>query len=831
MRFVNWAVGGAATITASLLVASANADPARTVRGSVEGAEKGEPIWVGVFGDEAAEGDWTRATGRGFEVALLPGERATLLVVSKNRVPRTVRVTGASAADMALGLARGLALAGTVRSDDGSPLANAEITIEPAEGGDFTVPPRAVPRWRSDRRGGFQIGGLRPGRHSVTLTAAGHLALTLEDIQVREGADNGIEAQLLTAHFIAGRVVDDDGNPVAGVDVEADGRTSAYLLAAEMGEDGIHRLSQTKGRWTDIKTLTVKTAQDGTYRLGPFRLGEPVQVVARGAGLRGSEHHEIAAPWDGLVLKLRRRALVGRFVNAATQEPIRRLHVTLRREGNPEYWIETSDGSFEVPLDDWTRAVFIAADGHPLWFRSLLPREGDEYDLGEVALAPARTITGRVVDARTGAPIQGADVKRSDRPGDHPLWRQWVVNWIDTAVTDADGGFTLNAVPPETTPIIAAADGYRGEQIELPPHVKHIEFAMDLAEDRGPGAAVAGSLAWGDGRPAAGWVRLSWWSSGQGGEFPRRTEDGEFRFEGLLDGEYRLKAAADGGVVEERAVVVANGESVEGLRLVLKDGPRLRIELAGLPAAAPEALVRISDHKGTEVWDSRLGNGAHVLQGVPAEAVVTIGAQMGQASHRVRREIRVAEGEEPIIRVSFAGRARLSGIVTTQGRPLGGIDLRVLPADPERPRAYATTTRHGLYDVQGLAEGPHIVRTGAGHSFEVHVSQDTPFGIELPPISLAGVVRSARTRQPIPHSWVEIKRDDGYRKELVTGADGSFRFDGLAAGGHVVTVSGPGFERRSRNVTVAGREVVELELAEAESGSGFAGQERHEGQQ
>ena len=827
MRFVSLPGAVLGAVLAPLLLASASAEPAQMLRGSVDGGEKGEPVWVGVFGDGAAEGNWTQATGPGFEIALPPGERATLLVVSKNRVPRTVRVTGGSPARaMALALAPGLSLAGTVRSDGGGLLANAEITIVSAEDGDFTVPPRAAPRWRSDRRGGFQVGGLRPGRHSVTLTAAGHLPLTMEEIQVRDGADNRIEAQLLTAHFIAGRVVDGEGAPVAGVDVVADGRTSAYLLAAEIGEDGIHRLSRVKGRWTDIETLTVKTAQDGTYRLGPFRLGERVQVVARGPGLRGSEHHQMAAPWDGLVLVLRRRALVGRFVNAATQEPIRRLHVTLRREGNPEYWVDTQDGSFAVPLDDYTRAVFIAADGHPLWFRDLLPREGDEYDLGEVALAPARTITGRVVDARTGLPIQGAKVKRSDRPGDHGLWTQWVVNWIDTAITDAHGRFTLNAVPAETTPIIAATAGYWAEQIELPPHVNHIEFAMDLADDRDRDATVAGSLAWGDGRPAAGWVRLSWRWSTHGGETPHRTEDGEFRFERLLDGEYRLTAAADGGVVEGRPVVVANGESVEGLRLVVKDGPRIRIELVGLPAAAPEAHVGVSDHKGTEVWHSRLGNGAHVLQGVPGKAVVAIGAQMGRASHRLRREVRVAEGEEPTIRVSFAGRARLSGVVRTQGRPLGGIDLRVQSADPERPRAYATTTRQGLYDVQGLAEGPHILRTGAGHSFEVHVSQDTPFDIELPPVSLAGVVRSARTGQPIPHSWVKIKRDDGYRKELVTGADGAFRFDGLAAGGHVVTASGPGFERRSRNLTIAGSEVVELSLEEAAEGNDAAGQDR-----
>ena len=730
-------------------------------------------------------------------------------------------------ATAALQIAPELVLVGTVRSEDGTPLANAEITTEPADGDGLAVPAFAASRWRSDRRGEFQVGGLRPGPHSVTLTAAGHLPLTLEDVQVREGADTRIEAELLTAHFIAGRVLDSDGAPVAGVDVVADGRTWARLLTAETGEDGTHRLNRAKGRWKRIDALTVKTAEDGAYRLGPFPQGEIVHVVARGTGLRRSEHHEIAAPWNGLVLKLRRRALVGRVVNAATQAPVRRLRVTLRRDDNPEYWIDTADGSFEVPLDDWTRAVFVAADGHPLWFRSLTPQD-DEYDLGEIALAPARVITGRVVDSRTRAPIQGAKVKRADRPDDHPLWRQWVVNWIDTVVTDADGSFALNAIPREATPVLATADGYRGEKVELPPHVEHIEVAMGVAEDLGGNATVSGSLAWADGRPAAGWASLSWRQAGQGGDTRIRAEDGEFRFEGLLDREYRLTAAADGGVVKERTVVVANGESVEGLRLVVKEGPRIRIELAGLPPAAPRATVTVFDRERRQVWESWLGNGAHVLQGVPVEAVVEVAGGMGTATQRLRRKVSAAKGEEPTIRVSFAGRARLSGTVTTQGRPLGGIELRLLPEDPEQPRAYATTTQHGFYDVQGISEGAHVIRTRSGHSFEVQVSQDTPFDIELPPISLAGVVRPTGAHPPIPYIAVELRSDSGYREQLLTDLDGSFRFDGLVAGEHIVNVSAPGFESLSRNLWIAGHEVVELALEAVAEDDDSEAQEQHE---
>ena len=109
MRLANWRTTLTGAALASLLLVCANAESTRTVRGSVEGAQDGEPVWIGVFGDEAAEGSWTQATSANFKVALPPGERATLLVVSKNRVPLTVPVTSGSPETVALRLETGLA--------------------------------------------------------------------------------------------------------------------------------------------------------------------------------------------------------------------------------------------------------------------------------------------------------------------------------------------------------------------------------------------------------------------------------------------------------------------------------------------------------------------------------------------------------------------------------------------------------------------------------------------------------------------------------------------------------------------------------------------------
>ena len=118
----------------------------------------------------------------------------------------------------------------------------------------------------------------------------------------------------------------------------------------------------------------------------------------------------------------------------------------------------------------------------------------------------------------------------------------------------------------------------------------------------------------------------------------------------------------------------------------------------------------------------------------------------------------------------------------------------------------------------GLAEGPHTVRIGA-HSFDVHVGQDTLFDIELPAVSLAGVVRYARTGRPVWAAEVRLRASDGYSDVARTQPDGTFRFDGLAAGEHVVHVSEPGLESLSRKLWIDGDEVVELDLAEATAGN------------
>ena len=108
------------------------------------------------------------------------------------------------------------------------------------------------------------------------------------------------------------------------------------------------------------------------------------------------------------------------------------------------------------------------------------------------------------------------------------------------------------------------------------------------------------------------------------------------------------------------------------------------------------------------------------------------------------------------------------------------------------------------------------------------MAQDTPFDIELPAVSLAGVVRYARTGRAVWGAEVQLRRGEDYSDWAVTMPDGTFRFDGLAAGEHVVRVWKPGLESLSQNLWIAGDEVVELKVAEATSGKDSEDQERHD---
>ena len=769
---------------------AASGAEAPTVEGSVSGQEADHAVWLGVFGDDPAAAEWFEIEGATFEVPLPAGERATLLAVSRDRAPLAVPVSRSSGRRVELRLSPGLELAGTVQSEDGGALPGATIRIAAADDDGFEVPPFAAPSWRSGRGGAFRAGGLRPGPHTVEASAEGHMPLVLDDVQIRDDGANRVELELIPAAFVEGRVVDADGAPAAGVEVE-----------------------------TAYSGLTARTRDDGSFRLGPFEAGREVTLRARSPELGSTPFHEVVAPHRGLALRLGRHVIRGRAVDATSGGPVERFRVTVFLGGRGEVVgkivrpkrdstsIEAADGSFEIPVEAVAHFIVVDAPGRFPWSSDLVLGSGGEYNLGELFLEPDRSIAGRVVDRLSGAPIAGAWVSLEPPTGD-PLFAVAGLT-RDPAKTDQDGAFLLGGLPVGAVRVRVGAQGYPRKYVEVGEAVDHLDVEL------GAGATIAGSFALPDGTPAAGSISLYYLT---GGSFVRKpAPDGTFRWDGLGDGEYRLTPRSKAGRMASRTVEIRDGESVEGIRFTVDPGGTLSGAVAGL-RSVEAATITVANKDGRAIRRGSFGNGAYVLRGVPKDAATAAATSAGRT---LARRVRLDERGEASADWDFSARGRLSGTVTAGGRPLAGLVLTVLPADPSLPRVRTGTSDLGGYEALGLSEGPHFVRTLAGHTLQVYVGRDTAFDIELPAHSLSGTVRRERTGEPLGGGAVRLQRvgapvgsGHGPVNAKVT-SDGSFRFAGLPEGEYAVRVTQRNFETASRRVRVVGAERIDILLSEA----------------
>ncbi|MDE0035967.1 MAG: carboxypeptidase regulatory-like domain-containing protein [Gammaproteobacteria bacterium] len=462
-------------------------------------------------------------------------------------------------------------------------------------------------------------------------------------------------------------------------------------------------------------------------------------------------------------------------------------------------------------MDPDTDSFHIEAPGYFHWFTKFFAGRGGEYDLGEIALERERTITGRVRNARSREPIAGALVRRAWQHHEDGLLRRFTINWFGSRGTETrtDGTFALGLLPAGADRLEVRGrvdDRAFVRVVDLPPGVTHLD--IDLAFD----FAIAGTLVLPDGTPAEGTVRLGH-SSGTRWEHTA-ANDGVFRWESLGGGEYRLSAESDEGVVESRAVVLGDGESAENVRLVVDPGGRIFGTVEGL-VRGEFMMVAVRDRNGRTVLSRELANGVYSLRGIPTVANVTARTTLQRV---LTRQVRLDDQGEARTDLDFSGDSRVAGTVRAGGRPLGGVNLAVVPED-QSPVVYATTDELGSYAAEGISDGPHSVQTQTGHSFDVHVEQRTRLDIDLPQNSLFGTVRDGRTGRPVVGGWVRLARADASRAAIRVrvASDGRFRFEGLSEGDYFVRVSHSDFSESSRRVHVAGSEIVEFDL-ESRSG-------------
>ena len=367
----------------------------------------------------------------------------------------------------------------------------------------------------------------------------------------------------------------------------------------------------------------------------------------------------------------------------------------------------------------------------------------------DVAFDPAAALTGHVVDG-DGKPVKGAEVRVSDQ------LRGGDAAAERRAASDDKGAFRVGGL---------AASRYRVE-VRPPDALVERREAIELARGRTldlgtfrarPGLALSGTVTGDDGEPVEGLALRAFRRLGQGRALERRgttDAEGRFRLGGLAEGRYDLDVdpkSAGAWLPAEREDLAVPGPPVE---LKLERGAIVRGTATGPDGTAPEGLA---------VWA-------------------------------------LAGGDR---RRGPAGRAtiedRAAGTYQIEGLPPGPVTVRaaargLAPADSELLELDAGEERGGL--ALRLARG----------------------------LRLTGSVVSKDGGAPLAGATVEVegaaapREDEGARAAsldaaTVSGTDGRFALDGLAAGQVALTARHPDFAPATQVVVVGEEDPEPVRIA------------------
>jgi protocatechuate 3,4-dioxygenase beta subunit len=355
--------------------------------------------------------------------------------------------------------------------------------------------------------------------------------------------------------FVAGRVADSQGKPVADATVHATWLDPSW---------------PPKGR--DARSRETKTAQDGSFRLTGIE-EVPVNLTIH--------HPEFATPWVEMVapgspeveVALYRRArLEGVVEDGETRLPIAPSDIELHREidsgrrlHSPWHHRRGRDdrpAAFEFDgLNPGSYALEVSARGYTKKrVEGIVIREGEiRTDLVVLLFRPAK-IRGRVVDAASGMPVANAKVGPMDPDGS---------SFRSHTLSGGSGSFELVDVEPGTVRLRAESRRAILEE-SVPIHLRPGETIEGIVLRVAPRGAVLGFAI---GRNGSRFVRGQAYLRREGIPGLRSATfdpEGTFLFEGIDPGEYEVEAvvldAKPGGLAQgtlRTRVVVEKGRTAE----------------------------------------------------------------------------------------------------------------------------------------------------------------------------------------------------------------------------------------------------------------------------
>lgn len=439
-------------------------------------------------------------------------------------------------------LSLGGSIGGVVRASDGRPIEGCMVSLLDAGETDIINQGKST---HSIADGSYLVQGLAQGRYRLEFSAQGFASTVLEGVEVREGQVNIDQNVVLEeAGRVAGRVLDPDGQPIALAQVKV-----------QDFADG-------------VKEHATVTDASGRFEVASIVSKDEVGIII--SHDEYSTHEEPSVPVGTTDLSIILRPL-GRFFGTVvdsngvplpnfTVQPVPQGNSISEQRAKAKLRAKTfSGGRFDyggIP-----EGVYDLSIGAPQFATVVIGgqtvRGAEEIDLGEIVLESGGRILGHVVEAATGRPISGANVRIlqglgrfTDRTAGNPL-----------QTTREDGSFEFTGLKDGnlTLEVTHAAFG-TVRQAGVNPQVASTSLDIEVRMERG--GTISGSVLDTTGSPIDGmWVYL-------GSDRKTPTDGrGNFTFANVTPGAHIVKAHKFVPnrlpIMTEREVEVGPGGHVE----------------------------------------------------------------------------------------------------------------------------------------------------------------------------------------------------------------------------------------------------------------------------
>ena len=692
-----------------------------------------------------------------------------------------------------------LRLEGQVIDEHDAPVGGAHVAID-------AHPPIVVD---TEADGSFTFEGLIPRDYRLEATAgdgyAGPARLRLtakaEPITLRMRRGGTVDVAVMEA---AG------GKPIAGAEVEL---RSTLTWRAKSDAKGIAQLRGVGSVWAPLAVRAIGFAPAGMMLSTSGDPAAPERVslaLARGAAIAGRVVDEAGKPVDG-----------ARVVATSASEPF--PVIDPRRDGV----LTSADGAFTIPTiaaGTWrltaTHGDHGPATSPPLTIDGSHPRTGVE-----LVLVAGGVVRGVVRDG-AGQPVGSADVRVVVRG--HLDWRT-----RRQALTSSDGTFAITGLPRRAMDVVAAHDGGASAiaAADLAAKREHdVVLVLDIT------GAIEGTVVDRAGAPIgdAQVIAEPVWSGGvadreawsvRGVQETVTDQGGKFRFAGLPDASYRVRAARPGapesalslaapvvarpGGSALRIVVPAEGRIVG--KVALADGkvpPRFSIALAStypMPFSSADGKFALPATAGSHVL---VVSGPGFVEKTVRDVASVEGKDTDLGT------ITVAPGRSVSGRVLDANGVPVAKAKVVAGALLTGGGSELYIKDESLGAKDTETDDDGRFTLDGF--GPPAVTIVAGKESARSPSIRIPPGPDSATLELVlqptTGVDGKVTRDGKPAGdVVVIANPIGATASnffVITGPDGTFALDALAPGTYVIHSMMGGGGNRPKDMYVRRVEVA-----------------------